>query len=160
MSLQLLVNLFIACLWMLLNDEWSYFNFTVGYMIGLLVIFLMRRFFPTKFYLKRVFAMFKFLIVVMNELISSSIFVIKFALNPRIIFIPGIFELRTVLESDWEVTILSLLITLTPGSVVIEISPDKKLLYIHAMDMPSVTSTVIKSIHAFEKAIMEVTRDV
>ncbi len=160
MSLQLLVNLFIACLWMLLNDEWSYFNFTVGYMIGLLLIFLMRRFFPTKFYLKRVFATLKFLIVVLKELISSSIFVIKFALNPRIIFVPGIFELRTVLKSDWEVTILSLLITLTPGSVVIDISPDKKLLYIHAMDMPSVTSTVIKSIHAFEEAIMGVTRDV
>lgn len=145
---------------MLLNDEWSYFTFTVGYMIGLSLIFLMRRFFPTSFYLKRIFATVKFLIVVMRELISSSVFVIRLVLNPRIIFVPGIFKLETVLESDWEVTILSLLITLTPGSVVLQVSPDGKTLYIHAMDMPSVTSTVIKSIHAFEEAIMGVTRDV
>ena len=68
--------------------------------------------------------------------------------------------METKLEGDWEVTALSLLITLTPGSVAMEVAPGGKLLYIHAMDMPSAQSTVVKTIIAFEKAIMGVTRNV
>ena len=40
-----------------------------------------------------------------------------------------------------------------------EVSPDGKILYVHAIDIPDAKRTVIKSINAFEKAIMEVTRD-
>ena len=72
---------------------------------------------------------------------------------------PGIFSLETHLDGDWEITALAMLITLTPGSVAMEVSPDGKILYVHAIDIPDAKRTVIKSINAFEKAIMEVTRD-
>ncbi|NLW07950.1 MAG: Na+/H+ antiporter subunit E [Clostridia bacterium] len=160
MSLQLLLNLFIAFLWMLLSNAWNSTTFMIGYLIGLILVFIMRRFFPTPFYLQKVLAIIKFLYVAIRELISSSIFVLKQAVSPRKTFVTGIFALNTVLEGDLEITILSLLITLTPGSVVIEVSPDGKVLYIHAMGIPDEKATVIPAIHAFEKAIMEVTRDV
>ena len=160
MSIQLLLNIFIAFLWMLLNDEWSSLDFFIGYIIGLGLIFIMRRFFPTPYYLKKLWALVKFVVVVSRELILSSIFVIRLVVSPRLTFTPGIFSLETELEGDWEITVLSLLITLTPGSVVMEVSPDGKILYVHAIDIPDVKNTVIKSIHAFEKAIMGVTRNV
>ena len=53
-----------------------------------------------------------------------------------------------------------MLITLTPGSVVMEISPDGKTLYVHAMDIPESSDAVLKSTKAFEKAIKDVTRHV
>ncbi|MGI5891445.1 MAG: Na+/H+ antiporter subunit E [Bacillota bacterium] len=159
MSTQLLLNIFIAILWVLLNDAWSGLNFLVGYLLGLSIVFMMRRFFPTPFYLKKLLAMTKLLSVFIKELISSSIFVIRNVLKPCMTFTPGIFSLPTDLEGDWEITALSLLITLTPGSTVIEISPSGYL-YVHAMDIPQAEHTVIKAIKTFEKAIMEVTRDV
>lgn len=124
------------------------------------MIFIMKRFFRTPFYLIKLWAMAKFLYVAIWEIFSSSIFVLKLVLKPRMNFRPGIFALHTQLEGAGEVTLLSLLITLTPGSVVLEVSPDGKILYIHAMDLANVKDTVLKSIHALEKAIMEVTRDV
>ncbi|NMA02863.1 MAG: Na+/H+ antiporter subunit E [Clostridia bacterium] len=160
MSVQLLLNIFIAFLWMLLADEWGSLNFIMGYLVGLGLIFIMRRFFTTEFYMVKLLAMAKLLGVFIRELISSSVFVIKQVLSPQMTFEPGIFQLETKLEGDWEVTALSLLITLTPGSVAMEVAPGGKLLYIHAMDMPSAQSTVVKTIYAFEKAIMGVTRNV
>ncbi|MGE4273748.1 MAG: Na+/H+ antiporter subunit E [Desulfitobacterium sp.] len=160
MAIQLLLNGFTAFLWMLFRDTWSVADFFMGYLVGLALIFIMKRFFKAPFYLIKLWAMVKFLYVAIREIISSSIFVLKLVIKPRMEFKPGIFALHTQLEGDGEVTLLSLLITLTPGSVVLEVSPDGKILYIHAMDLANVKDTVLKSIHALEKAIMEVTRDV
>ena len=41
-----------------------------------------------------------------------------------------------------------------------EISPEDSVLYIHAMDLSDAKKMILKSIYSFEKAIMEVTRDV
>ena len=62
------------------------------------------------------------------------------------------------MKSDVEVTMLSLLLTLTPGSVVMEVSPEGDTLYIHAMDVEQSRDGLIKQLKNFEKAIMEVTR--
>lgn len=71
---------------------------------------------------------------------------------------PGIFALRTELQTDWEITILANLITLTPGTLVIDVSPDNKTLYIHAMDIDDVDDAINSIKNTFEKAIMEVSR--
>lgn len=159
MPIQLLINIFIAFLWMLLKDEFNSLTFLTGYLVGLCIVFGMRRFFPTPFYLKKFWAAIKLVYILIRELILSSIYVMKYVVNPKLVFRPGIFALETKLRGDWEITLISLMISLTPGSVVMEVSHDGKTLYIHAMDTPDVQDTVINSINVFEKAIMEVTRN-
>ena len=53
---------------------------------------------------------------------------------------------------------ISLLLTLTPGSVVMEVSPEGNVLYIHAMDVENERDAILSQLKNFEKAIMEVTR--
>ncbi len=93
-----------------------------------------------------------------RELISSSVLIIRQILSPKLNFTPGIFTYETKLKGDWEITALSLLIMLTPGSVVVEISPSNNVFYIHAMDVPESKNAVLRALTKFEKAIMEVTR--
>lgn len=71
---------------------------------------------------------------------------------------PGIFAFETELEKDWEITILSNLITLTPGTFVIDISDDNKTLYIHSVDIANVEQARKDIKSSFEKAIKEVSR--
>lgn len=160
MSFQLLINILIAFLWTMLQNELNSITFIVGYLIGLVVVYSMRRFFPSPFYLKKVVAIIKFIYVLIREIITSGIFVLSHVIRREISFIPGIFALKTKLKGDWEITVLSLLITLTPGSTVLEVSPEGDILYIHAMDMSNDNQMLLQSIDAFEKAIMGVTRDV
>ena len=143
---------------MFFQDQWSILSFFSGYLVGLIIVFSLRRFFPTRFYLLSLLAISKLLLVFIHELISSSVLVVKQVIRPKINITPGIFKLETELEGDIEVTFLSLLITLTPGSVVMEVSDDEKSLYVHAMDIPESSDAVIKSKNAFEKAIKDVTR--
>jgi multicomponent Na+:H+ antiporter subunit E len=160
MALQILLNLVIAFIWMFLNSSWDAITFFKGYLIGLGLIFALRRFLPHQFYLQKVWAIIKLLVLFLKELLLSSITVLKQILSPRLDIRPGIFALPTELKSDWEITLLACLITLTPGTLTLDVSSDGKTLYIHAMDIPNDEEVVMQIKDTFEKAIMEVTNNV
>lgn len=160
MAGQFLLNLFIALLWVLLKDEDAFYfsTFGNGFIIGIFIVFLMRRFFGGQFYLQRVWSIVKLILLFISELTQSSLVVIKHILSPKITIEPGIFTYKTGLSSDWEVTTLALLLTLTPGSVVMEVNPEGNVFYIHAMDIKRYQASLEGSLKKFEKAITEVTR--
>ncbi|MBB4826914.1 multicomponent Na+:H+ antiporter subunit E [Sporosarcina luteola] len=160
MPAQLLLNLFIAFLWMTLmdEDELNFTTFVTGFIVGIGIIFFMHRFFGTHFYLRRLYASIKLLFRFIWELTQSSAIVLKQILSPRLNIKPGIFKYETELKSDVEVTMLSMLLTLTPGSVVMEVTPEGNVLYIHAMDVEQSREALLKQLRNFEKAIKEVTR--
>lgn len=160
MAAQFLLNLFIALLWVLFKDQ-SHFvpkTFFIGFLIGIVIVFMMRRFFGGRFYIHRLYCVFKLICIFISETFQSAVLVIKQILSPKIDITPGIFKYETILRDDWEVTTVSLLLTLTPGSVVMEVSPEGNFLYVHAMDIKRHRKDLENSLARFEKAIMEVTR--
>ena len=157
---QFILNLFIATLWFLLKDEpeAQFTTFVTGFLVGIVILYVMHRFFGTQFYLRRVAKIFKLILLFIRELLMSSMSVLKQILTPNLKITPGIFTYETRLTGDYEVTALALLLTLTPGSVVMEVSEEGNLFYIHAMDIEKSKEAVIRSIDKFEQAILEVTR--
>ena len=105
MPAQFLLNLFIAFLWMLLKDEdeLRISTFLGGFLVGIVIIFLMHRFFGSQFYLRRLFSIINLLFIFNWELILSSILIIKQILSPRLDIKPGIFTYKTELQGDWEI---------------------------------------------------------
>lgn len=158
MPFQILINLMVAFVWMFLNNNWSASGFIIGYLIGLALLFLLRRFLPYDFYLKKIWAIVALFLLFIKELVVSSYVVIKQIISPRLDIKPGIFAFPTELKTDWEITTLACLISLTPGTLTLEVSPDNKILYIHAMDINDVNEAIEQIRNTFEKAIMEVSR--
>ncbi|KUP05351.1 monovalent cation/H+ antiporter subunit E [Bacillus coahuilensis p1.1.43] len=158
MAFQVLLNFFLAFLWMFLAVSFTPSSFIVGYLLGLLIIIAFRRFFASKLYVYKFWAVMVLLLIFIRELLLSNISVLKTILRPKIDIKPGIFAYPTKLSSDWEITILSNLITLTPGTLVVDVSNDHSILYIHTLDIDDVDEAVSSIRNTFEKAIMEVTR--
>jgi multicomponent Na+:H+ antiporter subunit E len=158
MAFQILLNVFLAWIWMFLNISYDSVTFLKGYFFGLIIIYLFRRFFHTRFYLYRVMAVIRLFFIFIRELLLSNISVLKVILKPKLDIRPGIFALKTELTQDWEITILANLITLTPGTLVVDVSPDNQTLYIHAMDIADAEEAIDSIKNSFEKAIMEVSR--
>ena len=158
MSFQILLNVFLAIIWMFLKNEFNGSTFIIGYVLGLGILFIFRHFFTSRFYLNRVFAVIRLFFIFARELLLSNISVLKVILKPRLDMKPGIFAYETVLTKDWEITVLSNLITLTPGTLVVEVSEDNRILYIHAMDIADKEEAVDSIKYTFEKAIMEVSK--
>lgn len=160
MPTQFILNLFIATLWFLLRDDpnTDFTDFVAGFLVGVFILYAMHRFFGTRFYLQRLFKIVRLILLFIAELILSSYSVLKLVLSPKLNIKPGIFKYKTQLSGDWEITVLALLLTLTPGSVVMEVSESGDEFYIHAMDLESTKESIMRSLGNFERAIMEVTR--
>ena len=158
MAFQILLNLFLAFVWMFLSHAYNPSSFIVGYLLGLLLLFGFRRFFLVRFYLGRVWAVIKLFFLFIKELLLANLSVLKEVLRPTLRINPGIFALETELKTPWEITLLANLITLTPGTLVIEVSEDNRTLYIHAINIGDVQAEIEGIKNSFERAIMEVTR--
>jgi len=158
MAFQILLNMLIAVIWMFLQNSYAISSLIVGYVIGMIVLFILRRFLTFDFYLRRVWAIIKLLVLFLSELIKANIDVVKIVLKAKMDFQPGIVAVPTKLESDLEVSILAALITLTPGTVSMEFSDDSKIIYVHAIDVPDKEEMIDQVQNTFEKAIMEVTK--
>lgn len=115
-------------------------------------------FFHRRFYLHKVYAIIKLLFIFIRELFKANIAVTKDVLRPKLNIQPAIFAMPTRLESEWEITILSLLITLTPGTLVMDVSDDNSTIYIHAINTDDIDDIITDIQQTFEKAIMEVSR--
>ncbi|MDN6671134.1 MAG: Na+/H+ antiporter subunit E, partial [Staphylococcus equorum] len=106
---QVLLNIVIAFLWVLFQDEESFkaSTFSAGYLIGLLVIYILHRFFGQQFYLKKVWVTIKFLAVYLYQLVTSSMTTINYILFKTKDLNPGLVTYETTLSSDWEVSFLT-----------------------------------------------------
>jgi multicomponent Na+:H+ antiporter subunit E len=158
MAFQIFINIIIAITWMFLSESYTAPSFIAGYIFGILFIFLLRRFIPGEFYFKRVFNILKFILVFIKELIMSNIDMLKYVYSPKQIAEPGIFELPLDVKSNWEITLLTSLISLTPGTLSVALSDDNEKLFVHAMDIDDVHESIESIKGTFEKLIMEVTR--
>lgn len=143
---------------MFLTDVWGFSTFVSGFLIGAGFLVLMRRFFSSPLYFRKVWAIWKLFVLFLKELLLSSIAVLRQVLSPRLHMRPGIFTVQTELRSDGEITLLACLITLTPGTLTMEVSPDQSTLYIHAIDIEDAEELADQIKGSFERAIMEVTR--
>lgn len=160
MPAQFITNLSIAFLWTFFKDEDQFYltTFVTGYIVGIGILYLMHRFFGKRFYLGRFFAFIKLILIYLSEITKSSYQVLMQILSPKINVKPGIFKFETRLRGEWEVPLLALLLITTPGSVVVEVTPEGDAFYIHAIDVQESKENLIKSLVKFEEAIMGVTR--
>ncbi|WP_188453588.1 Na+/H+ antiporter subunit E [Virgibacillus oceani] len=158
MAFQIVINLIIALMWMFLSESYTVPSFIAGYIWGILLLLLLNRFVPDSFYLRRVYKIIKLILLFIKELISANIDIVKLVYKPKLDIEPGIFSMPTDLTSNWEITLLANLITLTPGTLSVAISNDNSHIYIHAMDIDDIEDEIMAIKNTFEKAIMEVTR--
>jgi multicomponent Na+:H+ antiporter subunit E len=72
--------------------------------------------------------------------------------------IPGFIAIPLDAKTDFEILVVSNLISMTPGTLSVDVSPDRKYLYLHVMyidDLDAIRHT-IKS--KFESRVLEVLR--
>lgn len=95
-----------------------------------------------------------------GELISSAVQVSLLVLSPNLKrrLRPGIIAYPLTVLSDAEITLLANLITLTPGTLSIDVSDDRKFLYIHALDVPDKQKLIGKIAGGFETQVLRVFR--
>ncbi|WP_281199908.1 Na+/H+ antiporter subunit E [Staphylococcus schleiferi] len=156
MAVQIVINLILAIFWLFLSDSYTMYSFVLGYLFALLLVYLMRKILPGRFYIITLYKIIKLIFVFLIELIKANIDVLRIILQPRIKNESAFFVYETDLQHKWQVALLSNLITLTPGTVVIGVNDDMKRLYIHCLNFSTKEEEVASIKGSLEKAVREV----
>ena len=154
---MLLLNLLLALAWMALTGEFSPLNFAAGFLLGYLMLRLMQRPEDPRNYFQRGALMLRFAFFYLKELFIANLRVAGTVLSPRMRMTPAIVAIPLEAESELSITLLANLITLTPGSLTVDISADCSVLYVHTMYAGDIDK-VCREIKELERRVLEVTQ--
>jgi len=154
----LLWNISLALAWCAVSGRVTAGNFALGFGLGFLVLFLTQRIAGAPTYARKVRKVLGLLLFFVSELILANLRVAYEVLTPGYAMRPGVIAIPLDASTDVEVTLLANLITLTPGTLSLDVSADRRELYIHTMyaDDPDRVREQVK--RGFERRVLEVLR--
>lgn len=129
-------NLILALLWGAIRGALNVVDLLAGFAVGYVVLLAARPVLgPSSYYfgLWRAIAFATFLVW---ELVRSSLRVAGQVLTPRLRVRPGVIAIPLEVRTDAEITFLAHLISVTPGSLSLDVSRNRRTLYVHFMDIP------------------------
>lgn len=153
-----LVNLLLALAWTAVTGAFTLANVLFGFLLGTLAIYLIREEVGWFGYLRRTRRMLSLTMLFLYELVMSAWKVARTVMSPRMDLKPGIFVYPLKLDRDFEITLLANLITLTPGTLTVDVSEDRRFLHIHALDCSDAEGLRLDIAQGFERKIMEAFR--
>lgn len=154
-----LLNILLTFIWAALTGQLDYTNFVFGYALGFFILWLVNR--STKAsrdYFYRVPKIFAFILLFFYDLLKSNFEVMKDVLTPNYNMKPGIIKYEMKAKTDFEITMLANMVALTPGTLVIDLSKNKKYMYIHAMYLTDIEDFKRKIDLRIEKKLLEILR--
>jgi multicomponent Na+:H+ antiporter subunit E len=141
--------LLLVLLWVALQGTLSVGNVLLGLFFGWGILRLSRPLFdaedPTESRklrdgvrpLLRIWRIFVLLLVFLRELVVSALQVARYTIQPTLQIYPGIIEYPLDVKTGREITVLANLISLTPGTLSLDVSPECDCLYVHAISVES-----------------------
>lgn len=127
------MNLLLSFIWVALTGEMYYSNFLFGFIVGFFILWIMNRSESDQRYFTRIPNAIMFLLFFLYELIVANIRVAYDVITPHYFFKPAIIRYEMEAKTPLEINLLSTVISLTPGTLILDISDDNKVLYIHVM---------------------------
>lgn len=152
------LNMFLAAAWATITGMFSLSGLLAGFAIGYLVMWVTRHLYADTRYFQRVWKAIALFVFFIAELVRSSLRVAHDVLTPSIHARPGIVAVPLDASTNAEITLLSGLISLTPGSLCLDVSADRKTLYVHVMFLEDPDKARHEIKNGMERRLLEVMR--
>ncbi|MGJ1269416.1 Na+/H+ antiporter subunit E [Sphingobacterium spiritivorum] len=155
---QFLMNLLLCFIWIALTGSMYYTNFLFGFLLGFFILWIMNINETDQRYFYRVPKTAGFVLYFLYEMIVANIQVAYDVITPKYFFKPGIIRYPLNARTDFEINLLATIISLTPGTLILDISDDKSALYIHVMYLKDKDKFIAQLKNGFERRLLEIIR--
>lgn len=151
------VNLMLALAWAALQDSFSLSTLLAGYIIGFGALWLAQPLYGRASpYFLRSWRAFKLALYFIWDLLMSSVRVAATVLMPWRLPASVILEMPLDAKTDIEILLVTNLISLTPGTLSLDVSEDRSILYVHTMFGDDPEDTIASLKNGMERMVMEV----
>jgi len=156
---KFLTNILLTIIWVFLTGSFEVVNFVFGFIVTFLILWIISsKDSQTEKYFKLIPKLISFIFFFLWEVIKANIQVAYEVITPQNKMKPGIVALPLDAKTDTEITLLANLITLTPGTLSLDVSEDKKVLYIHAMYVYDKQEFIDEIKNGFERKLLGILR--
>lgn len=154
MKNKFLANLLLTFIWVALTGNFEVANFVFGFLLSYFLLWIITRGSDDVSYFTLVPRVISFLFFFIYELIKANIEVAYEVMSPGLGMTPGIVAVPLDVTTDFQITMLANLITLTPGTLAMDVSEDRKVLYVHSMYIKDKDEFIKGIKNGFEKRII------
>lgn len=154
----LLLNIILALAWAALTGDFSPGSLLSGFGIGFVLILFSQRIMSGPNYIQKVWRMLDLFVYFLFQLVISNVRVAIDVLRRTSALRPGIIAVPLDARTDAEIMLLVNLVMLTPGTLALDVSSNRRELYLHTMnaDDPDAVRAEIKN--GFERRVLRVLR--
>jgi multicomponent Na+:H+ antiporter subunit E len=152
------LNIFLALAWVALTGRLSPENLFAGFVMGYAAIWLTRDAIGAQGYVTKVPRVIRFSLYFLGLFARSSWRIAVEIVTPRDTMKPAILAIPLDASTETEILILTSLITLTPGSLTLDVSSDRRYVYVHEMYMTDPEQVRKELKDGLEKRLLEVLR--
>lgn len=154
---MLILNIALAVTWAALWGSPTVLMLGSGYVLGFLILWFAAPVFGlSNHYFLRSWRLLRLIGFFLYELVMSSIKVAHDVLTPKDNSSPAILEMPLDVTSDMEILLVTNLISLTPGTLSLDVSDDRKVLIFHAMYAEDPAAVIADLKNGMERMVKEV----
>ena len=153
-----LLNIFLALGFNAVLGQLDLSGFLAGFVVGYLALWLTKPLYGQTRYFERLPKVLGLIGFFLKELLVSNLRVLWDVITPQHISRPGIIGIPLDARTDGEIMLVANLISLTPGTLSLDLSEDRRMLYIHVMFLDDVDQTRAQIKQGLEKRVLEVMR--
>lgn len=149
------IHILLALIWAAVTGSFTLANLLFGLVLATGALYVIREQVGSLGYFARARRIVSLGLLFIYELILSAWRVAVLVLTPKMDLQPGIFAYPLTVERDFEIALLANLITLTPGTLSVDVSEDRSTLYVHCIDCSDIEATKKDIADGFERKIIE-----
>lgn len=152
-----LLSAALLLLWLLLNRSVSSGQILLGLILGLLIPLLLRGLRPLPVQVSHPLTILKLALRVVWDTSVSNFNVLRFLVLPKQRRHPAAFvHIPLELRDPNGLAVLAMIVCITPGTAWAEISRDRSMLLIHALEVESAEQTIAHIKQYYERPLMEI----
>jgi multicomponent K+:H+ antiporter subunit E len=153
---QPLMSLSLWLVWLLLAQSLAPGHLFLGGLLALGLPLFTVRFWPETNRIRRPILLLPYLAVLLWDITLANLSVARRILGPVHRLRPAFIRLPLSLDSDLAIVVLAHTISLTPGTVSISLSPDRRILLIHTLDVGDETELIAHIKKRYEQPLKEI----
>lgn len=154
----LVLNIVFATVFTILLESGRISAFLFGLVLGYAALWLSNPLYRESGYFEKMPKVARLAGFFLKDLIASSLRVLWDVITPWEINRPGIIGVPLDARTDLEIFLVANLISLTPGTLSVDLSEDRRMLYVHVMFLEDVERTRAEIKNGLERRVLEVTR--
>ena len=153
-----ILNIVFAGITMILLGSGSIRVFLLGFVLGYIALWLTKPLYRDTHYFKKLPKTLNLVGYFLKELLISNLRVLWEVITPGSINRPGIIGIPLDARTDLEIFLVANLISLTPGTLSVDLSEDRKTLFVHVMFLEDVAAARDEIKNGLERRVLEVMR--